>query len=173
LAKIGDVRAVVPLTTALKDSNSHVRLAADEALKILEKENILQEAWPIDNSIKENESAMWIFACYDHDRVSAMSMFSNTAHYFSEEYAIATVRNRFSINENQIVKFVKPDIWNAPNAVATQTSFDIDMQKVNSSILKYLESFNYKKSDVLDALNVSSDIPNPTLGILLICVDLR
>ncbi len=123
--------------------------------------------------VKKNESAMWIFACYDHDRVSAMSMFSNTAHYFSEEHAIDTVRSRFSINENRIVKFVKPDIWNAPNAVATPTSFNIDMQRVNSSILKYLESFNYKKSDVLNALNVSSAIPNPKLGILLICVDLR
>jgi hypothetical protein len=115
---------------------------------------------------------MWIFACYDHDRVSAMSMFSNTAYYLSEEHAIDTVRSRFSISENQIVKFVKPDIWNAPNAVATPTSFNVDMQKVNGSILKYLESFNYQRSDILNALNVSSAIPNPKLGILLICVDM-
>jgi len=124
-------------------------------------------------SMKKNERAMWIFACYDHDRVSSMSMFSNTAHYFSEEHAIDTVRSRFSINENQTIKFVKPDKWNAPNALATSTSFNIDMQRVNNSIIKYFESFKYKRSEILNALNVSSAIPNPKLGILLICVDLR
>lgn len=122
---------------------------------------------------KKNEGAMWIFACYDHDRVSAMSMFSNTAQYLSEEHAIDTVRSRFSIKKNQTVKFVEPSIWNAPNAKATETSVNIDMERVNSSILKYLESFNYESSDVLNALKVASAIPNPKLGILLICVDLR
>lgn len=122
---------------------------------------------------KKNEGAMWIFACYDHDRVSAMSMFSNTAHYLSEEHAIDTVRNRFSIKKNQVVKFVEPSSWNAPNAKATETSFDIDMERVNSSILKYLEAFHYERSDVLNALRVAMAIPNPRLGILLFCVDLR
>jgi hypothetical protein len=124
-------------------------------------------------SMKKNENAMWIFACYDNDRATAMSMFSNTERYFSEEHAIETVRSRFSIDEDQPVKFVKPEAWNAPKAIATSTSFNIDMQRVNSSIIKYLESFKYKRSDILNALNVSSAIPNPRLGILLICVDMR
>ena len=59
---------------------------------------------------KTNEKAMWIFACYDRERVQAMAMFSNAAALMSEEHAISTVRGRFSIGQNEIVKLVKPQI---------------------------------------------------------------
>ena len=127
----------------------------------------------MDESTNNAERVMWIFACYDHDRVSAMSLFSNTAQYFSEEHAIDTVRSRFSIPETQIVNFIQPQDWHAPNVLAAATSFDVDMQKVNRRIIDYLASYDYESADVMQALTVSSAIPNPTLGILLICVDLQ
>ncbi len=121
----------------------------------------------------KNEKAMWVFACYDRERVQAMAMFSNTASYMSEEHAINTVRSRFSISQNESVKFVKPHVWNAPDAKATTSSFDVNMPMVNQAIIKYLEGFGYKKADIANALKTAMAIPNPKLGILLFCVDLR
>ena len=44
---------------------------------------------------------------------------------------------------------------------------------MNQAIIKYLEGFDYQKADVANALKTSMAIPNPKLGILLFCVDLR
>lgn len=121
----------------------------------------------------KNEKAMWVFACCDRERVQAMAMFSNTAAYMPEEHAINTVRSRFSIGKNDTVKYVVPHVWNAPGAKATTTSFEIDMPLVSQAIKKYFEGFGHKKADVANALKTAMAIPNPKLGILLFCVDLR
>lgn len=119
------------------------------------------------------QGAFWIFACYDNNRVSAMSMFGNTSQYYSKEHAFTTVRSRFSIPDYQPVVYVEPNEWNAPDVTATQASFNIDLQTINSRIQQYLETKGYSSEDILKALNTSSAVPNPSLGILLCCVDLR
>lgn len=120
----------------------------------------------------EVQKTTWIFACHDYNRVSAMSMFGNMAQYFSDEYAISTVKSRFSIPEYQPVRFVKPNEWGAPNVTATQVSFDVDMTAVNGRISQFLLSQGCSNQNISIALNTLRGIPNPNLGILLLCVDL-
>lgn len=127
----------------------------------------------VKNRSVEKQSAMWIFACYDNQRVAAMSMFGNTAQYFSEEHAINTVRGRFSIPQSTAVKFAEPTKWHAPDVVATEMSFNVDIPTVNGAISKYLQAQGYDITAISAALNKASAIPNPRLGILLFCVDLR
>lgn len=119
------------------------------------------------------QGAFWIFACYDNNRVSAMSTFDNNSRYYSMEHAIATARNLFSIPDYQPVVYVYPNDWNAPNITATEASFNVDLPTINNSIIKYLELKGYNNQDILKALDVSSAIPTPNLGILLCCIDLR
>lgn len=118
------------------------------------------------------QKTTWIFACHDYNRVSAMAALENMAQYFSAEYAIATVRNRFFIPEFQPVRFVAPNEWGAPNITAAQTSFDMDMTAINGRISQYLMSQGYSGQNISTALNALRGVPNPNLGILLLCVDL-
>ncbi|MBN2879393.1 MAG: hypothetical protein JXN65_07155 [Clostridia bacterium] len=124
------------------------------------------------NTQTENKHAVWIFACEDYEKVCAMAMFENVQHYYSQEHSIATVREQLSIGETEKMIFVKPAEWGAPKAKVVGSSFDVDMNKVNTNILNYLISYGYKKQEIEYALSRSSATMKPNLGILLISVNL-
>lgn len=122
--------------------------------------------------MSQAQRSIWIFACHDYNRVAAMSMFGNTAQYFTKENAIATVKSRFSVPEYSDFRFLNPNEWGAPNVAATQTSFDADISEIKRKISQYLESQGYSAQDISNGLSDFRGIPNPNLGILLLCVNM-
>lgn len=119
------------------------------------------------------QGTMWVFACYDNDRVAAMSMFGNMAQHYSKEHVVDAVRNRFSIPNAQSIDYAGPTDWNAPVIKVKETSFDMDLTATYTNIGQFLMAKGHHPADIQQAINTSSTMPNPSLGLLLICVDMR
>ena len=114
---------------------------------------------------KEAKKKCYVFGCYDHDRVVAMSLFQPGFYVFIN--VIKMVRNWQNVPSSVEIEYYEPKDWNAPDIVATSNSFDCNID----ALYRQAELFLAKKEKINSeklSLFSKTNIPYPDQGLLLL-----
>jgi hypothetical protein len=114
---------------------------------------------------KKTLQKCYIFGCYDHDRVVAMSLFQSG--FYSQDNIIKMVRRWQNVSESTEAKYFEPKDWKAPYIVATSNGFTCNIDALYSQA----ESFLVKTTGFDTAKSCSfsrTNIPYPNQGLLLL-----
>ena len=116
--------------------------------------------------------AMYVFVT-SSDNALSMSMFNNTANYYSEEYCVSKIRANFGLSDDFPVHYIPQRLWNGPKPQQNGNSFTIDLPLVNALQLKYLvEKCKIDKDDANRSIMQAQAMQFPNLGLLWLCVKL-